>query len=115
MSELLQQADTHRVNGEYEQAHALYEQILAEDPGNGEAWWGLAHTVMNQGDFDVAGEHFGRAVQLAPRNQRFLYDFAMLYTMSGQFEEAQPLFEQVVAIDPTAREAAAARKQLSYY
>jgi len=115
MSELLQQANQRRINGEYEQAQALYEQIVAEEASNAEACWGLAHTVMNQGEFELAGEHFHRAVQLAPQNQRFLYDFAMLHTMLGQYEEAKPLFEQVIKIDPTAPEAIEAKKQLSYW
>ena len=115
MRELLQQANGHRTNGEYEQAQALYEQLVAEEPGNTEAWWGLAHTVMNQGDFDTAREHFRQAVELAPQNQRFLCDFAMLYTMLGQHEEAKPLFERVIEIDATAQEATEAKKQLSYY
>lgn len=115
MSKLLQQAHEHRVNGEYEQARPLYEQIVGEESDNAEAWWGLAHTVMNQGEFEAAGEHFARAVQLAPQNQRFIYDYAMLHTMLGQYEEAKPLFERVIEIDPMAREAAEAKKQLSYY
>jgi len=115
MSELLQQAHKHRISGEYEQARPLYEQIVAEESDNAEAWWGLALTVMNQGDFEGAGEHFARAAQLDPQNQRFIYDYGMLHTMLGQYEQAKPLFERVVQIDPMAREAADAKKQLSYY
>ena len=115
MSELLQQANERRINGEYEQAQALYEQIVAEEADNAEAWWGLAHTMMNQGEFELAGEHFQQAIQLAPQNQCFIYDLAMLHTMLGQYEEARPLFEQVIRIDPAAAEAAAAKEQLSYY
>ena len=114
MSELQRQANAHRTEGSYEQAKTLYEQVLTEDPGNADAWWGLGHTVMNQGEFEAATEHFGQAVQIAPQNQRFLYDFAMLHTMLGQYEEARPLFERVVALDPTAKEAAGARQQLAY-
>ena len=115
MSELLQQADAHRRNGEYVLAHALYEQIVGQEPSNAAAWWGLAHTVMNEGDFEAAKEDFDQAVRLAPHNQQFLYDYAMLQTMLGEYEQARPLLERIVAIDPTVREALEAKKQLSYY
>ena len=115
MSELLQRANEHRLNGEYDQARALYAQLVDAEPNNAEAWWGLAHTVMNQGEFKLAEEHFTHAVELAPNNPRFVYDFAMLHTMLGQYEEAKPLFERVISLDPNTQEAAEAKKQLSYY
>ena len=114
MSELLQRAHEHRVNGKYDQAQTLYKQIVDAEPGNADAWWGLANTVMNEGEFELAEEHFDHAVQLAPKNQRFIYDFAMLYTMLGQYEQAKPLFDRVISLDPNAREATEAKKQLSY-
>ena len=115
MSELLAQADEHRINGRYDQARQLYEQIVAQQPRNATVWWGLAHTVMNQGEFELAEEHFGRAVELACENQRFIYDLAMLHTMLGDYEKARPLFERVRALDPASEEGNAAQKQLSYY
>ncbi len=115
MSELLQRAHEHRVNGEYAQAQTLYEQVVDAEPNNADAWWGLAHTVMNQGEFELAEEHFDHAIQLAPKNQRFVYDFAMLHTMLGQYAQAKPLFERVISLDHNTREATEAKKQLSYY
>ena len=115
MNQRLEQAEGLRLDGHYEQARRLYEQILAEDPVSAPAWWGLAHTVMNEGEFELALAHFQRAIELEPDNQRTIYDLAMAHTMLGEFEEARPLFERVVAIDPDSRHGAQAQKQLSYY
>ncbi len=115
MTQMLQKADELRRNGEYEQARELYKQIVADQPGEPMGWWGLAHVVMNQGDFELAGENFQRAAKLAPKNQRIIYDWAMLYTMLGEYDAARPLFEKVVAMAPSSKEAADAQKQLTYY
>ncbi len=115
MTQMLQEADELRRNGKYEQARELYEQIVAEQPQLAMAWWGLAHVVMNQGDFELASKHFAQAAEMAPDNQRILYDWAMLRTMLGEYDAARPLFEKVVAIDPNSKEGAEAQKQLSYY
>ncbi len=115
MTQMLQKADELRRNGQYEEARELYQQVVADEPGEPLGWWGLAHVVMNQGDFELAGECFRRAAELAPNHQRILYDWAMLYTMLGEYDAARPLFEKVVAIDRSSKEAADAQKQLTYY
>ena len=114
MTQMLQEADELRRNGKYEQARELYQQIVADKPDEPTGWWGLAHVVMNQGNFELAGEHFRRAAELAPNDQRVIYDWAMLHTMLGEYDAARPLFEKVVAVDPNSKEGADAQKQLAY-
>ncbi len=115
MTQMLQEADELRRNGKYEQARELYQQIVANQPDEPMGWWGLAHVLMNQGDFELAGKHFRRAAKLAPNQQRIIYDWGMLHTMLGEFDAARPLFEKTVEIDPSSKEGTEAQKQLSYY
>ncbi len=114
MTQMLKKADKLRRNGKYEQACELYEQIVVDHPDEPMGWWGLAHVVMNQGDFELAVRHFQRAAKLAPNQQRIIYDWAMLHTMLGEYDAARPLFEKVVGIDPNSKEGADAQKQLTY-
>jgi Flp pilus assembly protein TadD len=111
----LQQADESRVNGDYDTAQPLYEEIVGADPTCSHAWWGLAHTLMNIGEFDLAMEKFSKACELEPSNQRYLYDHAMMHAMLSEFEDARVLFERVISVDPSSRIADEARKQLTYY
>ncbi len=112
----LKQAQQLRVNGRYDEAIVLFEQILSDAPDCAAAWWGLAHCTFNHvGDFDAAREQFEKAVALDPTNLRYQLDLAMYFTMLGMFEEAKPIFERIVSADPTSKEAQEARKQLSYY
>ena len=115
MHQLLEQADELRRNGQYDEALSLYKRVLAEQPELVLGWWGLAHTVMNQGEFELAVQHFQRAAELGPENQQVLYDLAMLHTMTGEYDKAQPLFTRVVEIDGNGKLGTEARKQLSYY
>ena len=114
MTQMLQEADELRLNGKYEQARELYQQIVADQPDEPMGWWGLAHVLMNQGDFELAEEHFQQAAKLAPNHQRIIYDWAMLHTMLGEYDAARALFEKVVGIDPSSKEGADAQKQLTY-
>ena len=115
-SELLSRAHALRRDGDYATALPLYEQIIAEEPGLAEAWWGLAHAVMNGvGDFDVAIADFEKACALEPTSQLFVYDLAMMHTMLGDDDAARPLFETCVAIDPSSEISGKARNQLCYY
>ena len=114
MTQMLQEADELRRNGKYEQARELYEQVVADQPGEPMGWWGLAHVVMNQGHFELAAKHFQRAAKLSPNHQRIIYDWAMLHTMLGKYDAARPLFEKVVEIEPSSKEGTEAQKQLTY-
>jgi tetratricopeptide (TPR) repeat protein len=111
---LFEKAEQYRVNGEYDEAQALYEQILQSAPEFAQAWWGLAHVLMNIGEFDASLEYFRKACDLEPENQRFVYDYAMMLTMLSMFDEAKELFARCVSLDPDSRVAIEARKQLNY-
>ena len=114
-SETMQQAHEHRINGQYEEAIALYEEILQEDARSAEALWGLGLSMMNIGDFDEALERISTAAEMEPDNQLYLLDAGKHYTMLGMYDEAKPFFEKVIALDAASKHGAEAQKQLSYY
>ncbi|MFW5867546.1 MAG: tetratricopeptide repeat protein [Armatimonadota bacterium] len=111
----MQQAHEHRINGEYEQAIELYQQILDEQPEDAEALWGLGLSQMNIGEFDEALERISQAAEIEPDNQLYLLDAGKHYTMLGMYDEAKPFFEKVIEIDAASKHGAEAQKQLSYY
>ena len=115
MSDLLEKAHSHRLAGEYEQAEAAYRQILTCDPSSAQACWGLAHALMNEGDFDGCEIYFAQAVELDADNTLFLLDLAKFLTMLGEYDRARPFFEKVVAESDNDRLVSEAKKQLSYF
>lgn len=108
-------AHSHRIAGEYDAAHELYQRIVQLDESVGDAWWGLGLTLMNMGEFDESIACLEKASSIDPQNQRYLLDLGKHQTMLGMFDEAKPVFERVVALDDSTREAEDARNQLRYY
>lgn len=113
--EMLEQAHEHRINGEYDAAIDLYNQVLAAAPDLAEALWGLGLSLMNTGEFDEALAMIVRACDLEPDNQLYLLDAGKHYTMLGMYDEAKPFFERTVALGADTKYGADAQKQLSYY
>jgi cytochrome c-type biogenesis protein CcmH/NrfG len=110
----LKDAHSQRIAGNYDEALVLYRQVIEADAGASEGWWGLGLVLMNTGEFDEALEALAKAGEIEERG-RYLLDLAKLQTMLGMDDEAKPLFERVVALDPGSREAEDARNQLRYY
>ncbi len=111
----MQQAHEHRINGQYDDALELYQQVLDENAENAEALWGMGLSLMNTGEFDEALEMIARAAEIEPENQLYLLDAGKHYTMLGMYDEARPFFERVIELDAGSKHGVEAQKQLSYY
>ncbi len=59
-----------------------------------------ANTLSRQGDFEAAIAKLQAATKLAPTETRYSFQLAGLLASLGRFEEAGPIFEAVVALDP---------------
>jgi len=103
-----------RQQGQYEEAHALYQQAVEADASVAEAWWGLGLTLMNMGEFEESISCLEKASALDPTSQRYLLDLGKHQTMLGMYDEAKPVFERVIELNETSREADDARNQLRY-
>lgn len=108
-------AHASRVSGDYETAHGLYRAIVECDSTAADAWWGLGLTLMNMGEFEESICCLEKAIELEPESQRYLLDLGKHQTMLGMFDEAKPVFERIIEIDGSSREADEARNQLRYY
>jgi len=115
MGDNLEKAHSHRIKGEYQQAETLYRRVLQENANNAEACWGMGHTLMNRGDFDICVEYFEKAAKLDSENSRYLIDLAKFQAMLGEHEKARPLFNKVVELGQDERLVSEAKKQLSYF
>lgn len=104
-----------RVSGNYDDAQVLYQQLVAADETLAEAWWGLGLTLMNQGEFDESIACLQKATALEPNSQRYLLDLGKHQTMIGLFDDAKPVFERIIELNESSREADEARNQLRYY
>ena len=101
----------HKINGEYDEAESLFKAVLADEPGNADAYHELGLTYSYRVFMDESIECLEKAVAMQPESTPFLMSLAKTHTMYGDFDRARPLFEKVIEMDPFNVEAA---EQLQY-
>lgn len=107
----LEQAIQHKIEGQYDEAVALLQDVLAEEPDLPEAHHQLGLVYVFTGLFDESTVELERAVALSPESIKFLIDLGKTHTMLGDYEKAVPIFQRVLEIDPFNDEA---RKNLDF-
>lgn len=90
----------HKMNGEYDEAEALFKSVLAEQPNNADAWHELGLTYSYRVFIDESIAALERAVSLVPNSTRYLVDLGKTHTMYGDYDKAKPVFESILRIDP---------------
>ncbi|MBI3921870.1 MAG: tetratricopeptide repeat protein [Armatimonadetes bacterium] len=111
VQEKLLQADQHRISGQYDEAVALYQEVLGEDPSHFESHVGLGLVYGFTGLFDESIDLLKKAVELRPESPDAILNLGKTYTMLGMYEEARPALVRVLEIDPENLEAT---KQLHF-
>ena len=76
--------------GEYQQAAALYDRLVAEHPRQPKLWLSYGHTLRTLGRRDDAVSAYNRCIELAPNMGEAFWSLANLKTVpfSAQDEEA---------------------------
>jgi tetratricopeptide (TPR) repeat protein len=110
--QLIAQAEQARVNGNYEAAQPLYEQVVAACPALPDAHTGLGHCLLNTGFFDEALVEYEKVVELLPNDKKALLTYGKALCMLGMFDEAKAMFLKVLEIDPDDPDA---HEQMAYF
>jgi len=111
LRQMLEQAEQHRVHGAYAEAMPLYEKILEAEPGVLAARLGIAHCLLNMGEFEASLEQFARAAADHPDSAPARLAYAKMLLMLDQTEEGKAELEKVLELDPGNAEAT---RHLSY-
>jgi len=86
-----------RVN-HLEKAIAMFDRVLAMDPGHADALNAKGVALTHQGRHDEAMELYRQALQRQDNNG-FRMNIALTYYLKGERETAERLFEEVAALD----------------
>ncbi len=97
---MLQQAVAHHQAGRLAQAEALYEQILAEQPGHFDALHLLGVVASNRGDPERALPLLERAIQIDAGNAVAHFNRGTALQSLGRWQEALACYERAVLIEP---------------
>ena len=98
--------------GQYDEAAAEFQQILAACPGHARAHLGLGLVLCFVGRFEESLEELKRAVECDPNWVDGHLNLAKTYAMLGMYDEAKIEFNSVLGLHPGHPEAT---KQLKYF
>jgi superkiller protein 3 len=95
----------YRVKGFNDKAHEIYQRILALQPDNAIAYYGLGVIQIKHGQPAEAAALLERSLRIDPRNAYAHYKLGKLRMMEGRVEEAARAFETALEIDAQLRTA----------
>lgn len=112
LEELCDRAMELKNQGQYEEALAQFQQVIAARPGHARAHLGLGLVLCFIGRFDESLEELKVAVTCDPNWVDAHLNLAKTYAMLGMYDEAKAGFNRVLELHPGHADA---KKQLSYF
>ena len=87
-------------NEQYDESIQILQKLLAAEPKSSDLLLRLAETERRKGDVNTAIETFRRASQAAPNDPRPLLQLGLLMDGTGRREQAKPIYEQILKLQP---------------
>jgi Flp pilus assembly protein TadD len=73
---------------------------LTQDPRSKDLLWQLGETQRRKGDINAAIDTFRRCSQSSPSDTSCLTELGMIYEGTGKQDQAKPIWEQILRIQP---------------
>ena len=86
---------------QYDRGIEVYKQLLDKDPKSHELLFRLADASRLKGDNNTAMDYFRQASAVAPGDTMSLLQLGLLMDGTGRTDQAEPIYEQVLKIDPS--------------
>jgi predicted O-linked N-acetylglucosamine transferase (SPINDLY family) len=100
LEEPLARARALRQQGQFAQAQALCQQILAHHPDNVDTLFLLGEIAATTGEADRALQLFGKVLELQPEHAQAHYKCGNLLKDRTQLEAALASYDRAIALDP---------------
>jgi tetratricopeptide (TPR) repeat protein len=84
----------------YDDAIKLYQVLLDKEPKNADLLFKSAETLRLKGDLNASMENFRKCSQAAPSDTTCLMLLAMVLQGTGRDDQAKPIYEQILKLDP---------------
>jgi tetratricopeptide (TPR) repeat protein len=84
----------------FEEATALYREVLADDPGMTDVWLQLAEVYVRQGMSEQAVQAYGKAIERSPKDPGSLIGAAAQLLRLGRLDEARKHGELAISLAP---------------
>jgi len=101
VSELIDNADTYRVQNNYTQAIEEYTRALALDPRNAHAYFYRAYSYGENDEFEKSVADYNQAIEYGFSPLEWAYhNRGWSYRNVGEYEKAIADFDRAIEIDP---------------
>ena len=84
----------------YDEAIKTYSGLSEKDPKNADLLFRMGETFRRKGDLNSATDRFRAASQAAPNNPGPLLALSLLMEGMGKRDQAKPIYEQILKIQP---------------
>jgi tetratricopeptide (TPR) repeat protein len=84
----------------YDEAVAIFQTLLTQDPRSPELLFQMAEAERRKGDLNLAGDTFRRCAQADPADTVCLTQLGQILDALGKHDEAKPVYEQILKINP---------------
>lgn len=91
--------------GRAAEALACYDEALADDPGNAEAWHFSGVACHQLGEHHQAVARLSRAARLAPARAEFLANLGVAHYAAGDRERAMEAWQRALELEPARADA----------
>lgn len=83
-------------NGQYEEALAVYDAILALKPQEMDAWFFRGCVALKSGDYETAKGNFDKAIALGPKNYDQMIEIYNVFAGEGYSEVGKEILENAM-------------------
>jgi tetratricopeptide (TPR) repeat protein len=101
---MLYRANQLYLDKKYDEAIAVYQQVLNKQPANSIARYNLANSLFRKGDFEAAEKNYESLTSTATNNQlsqRAWYNKGLSLTRQKKLEASIAAYKQAVLMDPS--------------
>jgi apolipoprotein N-acyltransferase len=88
-----------RMTAQWDEAQAVLQSVLNDDPSHGQAWTNLGRVYLGRGEIESGENALRRAITLEPTNIEARYQLVKLALRSGEREEARRLLDEIQRIE----------------
>ncbi|MCL2520289.1 MAG: tetratricopeptide repeat protein [Spirochaetaceae bacterium] len=86
--------------GRGDEARAIFEQVLAQQPNNLDALFGMTEVQLLAGRIDIAINDITNLLRIVPDNRRALLSLTLLYSQQGDARQAELFLNQALFYYP---------------
>jgi tetratricopeptide (TPR) repeat protein len=85
----------------YDEAIRVFDELSKHEPKSADLALKLGEVYRFKGDVNAALDHYRRAMSLAPNSAGPVMRVALLLESLGRRDEAKPMYEQILRMDPS--------------